>query len=80
MKIANDTIKECNSKMKKMRLIAGLKQKELAALTGINTKTICQYEMDPSKINKASIESVAKIADALGCDIMDIIETKYLNK
>lgn len=78
MKIVNDTINECESRMKKMRLSAGLKQKEVAALTGINTKTICQYEMDPAKINKASIESVSKIADALGCEIMDIIEPKYL--
>lgn len=80
MKIASDTINNCESRMRKMRLVAGLKQKEVSALTGINTKTICQYEMDPAKINKASIESVAKIADALGCDIMDIIEPKYLNK
>lgn len=80
MKIVNDTINECESRMKKMRLSAGLKQKEVAALTGINTKTICQYEMDPAKINKASIESLAKISDAIGCDIMDIVETKYLFK
>lgn len=80
MKIANEDINNCESKLRKMRLTAGLKQKDIAQLTGVNVKTICQYEMDPQKINKASIESVAKIADALGCDIMDIIETKYLNK
>ena len=80
MKIENKDIINCDSKLRKMRLAAGLKQKEVSQLTGINVKTICQYEMDPVKINKASIESLAKISDAIGCDIMDIVETKYLYK
>ena len=80
MKIENQTIINCDSKLRKMRLASGLKQKDIAQLTGINVKTICQYEMDPAKINKASIESLAKISDAIGCDIMDIVETKYLFK
>ena len=79
MKIANESINNCESKLRKMRLTAGLKQKDISQLTGINVKTICQYEMDPQKINKASIETIAKISDALGCDIMDIVETKLLN-
>ena len=80
MKIENQSIINCESKLKKMRLASGLKQKEVSQLTGINVKTICQYEQDPAKINKASIETIAKISDAIGCDMMDIIETKLLNK
>lgn len=80
MKLANENIISCESKLRKMRLTAGLKQKDVSQLTGINVKTICQYEQDPAKINKASIETLAKISDAIGCEIMDIVETKYLNK
>lgn len=79
MKIKNEKINSYESKLKKVRTSSGMKQVDLAKLTGINVKTICQYEQDPVKINKASIESVSKLADALGCDMFDIIETKYLN-
>jgi DNA-binding XRE family transcriptional regulator len=79
MKIENEKINSCNSRLKKMRLSAGMKQVDLAKLTGINVKTICQYEQDPAKINKASVETLAKISDCIGCDLMDIVETKLLD-
>lgn len=80
MEIKNKVINDCDSRLKKMRLSAGLKQIDVSRLTGINVKTICQYEQYPEKINKASIESLAKISDAIGCDIMDIVETSLLHK
>lgn len=79
MKIENEKINEYNSRLRKKRISAGLKQIDVSRLTGINVKTICQYEMYPEKINKASVESLAKISDAIGCDIMDIVETSLLN-
>ena len=61
------------SRLKAMREIKGLSQSELSAKSGVTLRNIQAYEIGYRDINKASVESVLKLAEALGCDITDII-------
>lgn len=76
IKIANDEINSYPSKLKRIRIANGITQQELSELSGINIKSIAAYEQNPSKINKASVETIFSIADCLNCDIKDIVESE----
>jgi transcriptional regulator with XRE-family HTH domain len=73
-KIDNPELKEYKSKMKRLRVARGMTQTELSTLSEVNVKSIAYYEQYPEKINKASVETLLKICDSLGCGITDIIE------
>ena len=73
-KIDNPELKQYKSKMKKMRVARGMTQSELSELSDVNVKSIAYYEQYPDKINKASVETLLKICDSLGCEITDIID------
>ena len=73
-KIDNPELKEYKSKMKRIRVARGMTQTELSTLSEVNVKSIAYYEQYPEKINKASVETLLKICDSLGCEITDIIE------
>lgn len=75
IKIANEEINAYPSKLKRIRIANGITQQELSELSGVNIKSIAAYEQNPSKINKASVETIFNIADCLNCDIKDIVET-----
>ena len=62
-----------NSKLKKARISKGYTQESLAELSGVNIKSIASYEQNPDKLNAASVGTVIKLADSLGCEIEDII-------
>lgn len=66
-------IAKFNSKLKKHRLIKGYTQETLAELSGVNIKSVAAYEQNVTKLNCASVETVFKLADALGCEIEDLI-------
>ena len=55
-----------------MREIAGLKQRELAAKTGIPFRQIQRLEYTGMK--GCAIETAIKLADALKCDVRDFID------
>ena len=74
-KLANIT-----SNLKKIRMIRKLTQDELADLSGVNIKSLSSYEQQPMKLSNANINTVYKLAQALNCDIMDIINTEFLEK
>ena len=76
--IENETINQYKSKLKKARSVAGLTQIELANLSGVNVKSISTYEQFPEKINKASIETILRLCDSLGCEVDDIIEREFI--
>ena len=61
------------SKLKKARISKGFTQEALSELSSVNIKSIAAYEQNPAKLNAASISTVLKLADALGCDLEDII-------
>ena len=79
MKIENKEINDCKSNLKKMRITRGLTQAELSSLSGINIKSIALYEQNPSRLSKASVDTVYSIADSLNCDISSIINKETLN-
>lgn len=62
-----------SSKLKKARISKGYTQESLAELSGVNIKSIASYEQNPDKLNAASVSTVGKLADSLGCEIEDII-------
>jgi transcriptional regulator with XRE-family HTH domain len=76
--VEEPTTARFKSKLKKRRVIKGYTQEELATLSGVNIKSIAAYEQNESKIASASVSTVAKLADSLGCEIEDIINKKEI--
>jgi len=62
------------SRLQKQRKIYGLSQSELAARSGVNLRTLQQYELKTKDINKASVSTVIAISLVLGCPIEAILE------
>ena len=56
------------------RKLLGLSQRELAETSGVNIRTIQQYETGAKDINKASVQNVVAMARALHCDVEDLME------
>lgn len=50
-----------------------MSQSDLAKASGVNVRIIQHYEQGFRNINKASVETVLKLADALECDIRKIL-------
>lgn len=71
-----DEEKVCERKveLKDRRVIAHLKQRELAEAAGISIKTLQDYESGRKNINTASASTVKKIAEALGCRMEELIQ------
>ena len=61
------------SKLKTMRRHCGLTQEELSGLSGVALPTIRAYERKAKDINKAQMDIVMGLADALKCDVRDLI-------
>ena len=59
--------------LQKARQAAGLTQAELAKRSGISLRTIQHYEIADKDIRKAAVETVIALADAIGCDLNEII-------
>lgn len=57
-----------------MRESKGLTQTQLAEKSGIDVRMIQHYEQGSKNINHAWVETVLKLADALECDIREILE------
>ena len=60
--------------LKRLRLIAGLSQSQLAKASGVPIRTIQQYEQRQKSINKAQAEYVFRLASVLNCAPAAIIE------
>ena len=62
-------------KLKIMRTGAGLSQRQLSELSGVNLRTIQDYESNGGQvIDKANLRALLNLAKALGCNIKDILE------
>lgn len=59
-------------KLTKYRSSIGMKQEELAEITGISVKTIQGWEV--KGMNKAALDSALKVADVLRCNVRDLLE------
>ena len=60
--------------LKKYRESAGLTQAELSKRTGVNLRTLQDYEQGRKPINQAAAITVYRIATALGVVVEDILE------
>ena len=72
-KVANIT-----SRLKKARIAKGYTQESMAELSNVNIKSIAAYEQNPAKLSAASYSTVKKIANCLGLDPEDIINTETI--
>lgn len=63
------------NRLQDKRKAAGLSQSELAKKSGINIRLIQHYEQGTKDINKAQVVTVLQLADALGVDIREILNT-----
>lgn len=62
------------SRLKENRERAGLTQKELSERSGVNLRTIQDYEQGRKSINKAQGLSLYRLANALNVTIEELLE------
>ena len=67
-----NTFSETN--LKRIRLIYGCSQRELAEMSGVSLRSIQMYEQRNKDINKAQAESLNRLAKSLGCTMEDLLE------
>ncbi len=60
--------------LKRLRLSAGLTQKELAAKSGLSVRTIQQFEQRQKNINNAQINKLLPLSRVLHCEIEDLLD------
>lgn len=60
--------------LQKTRKLRGLSQNGLVIRSGVSRSLITKYESGERNINKASVDTVYKLAKALNCNIEDIID------
>lgn len=63
---------ETNLKLFRQRV--GLSQRELADYSGIPIRTLQQYEQRQKNINKAQVEYLMMLAQALCCEVEELVE------
>ena len=63
------------SKLQDRRKAAGFSQSQLAArVEGLSVRSLQHYEQGSLDINKAAALIVWRLAVALGCDVVDLLE------
>lgn len=62
------------NKLKMYREKKGIAQGGLANLSQVNMRMIQKYEQGDRSLNKASAETVYKLAKALECNIEDLLD------
>ena len=60
--------------LKRFRHLSSLSQRELAEKSGISLRTIQQYEQRRKNINKAQINTLMPLSNALYCEVRDLLE------
>ena len=62
-------------KFHKMRKRARMTQRQLAEITDISVRTLQGYEING--LNAAAVDRALRIADALGCDVRELVEDEW---
>ena len=62
------------SRLKTVRKRCGLTQEELAGESGVSINTIRSYERKGKDINKAQFDIVLRLAKALKCDMIELLD------
>ena len=66
------SIDQITGYLKEVRNKNNLTQEELSIKSGVNIKTIQQYEQNPQKMKRGSLENLIRLAKALNCSIDDL--------
>ncbi|MCQ2592027.1 MAG: helix-turn-helix domain-containing protein [Treponema sp.] len=76
VEVMDNIIKSKNrvTNLQRLRKQAGLTQKRLAELSGVNLRTLQEYEIGAKDINKASGETINTLAKVLCCNFYDVME------
>lgn len=64
------------SRLKFMRTDKGMSQSQLAEASGVSVRLIQAYEQGYKDINKAQVVTVLQLAEALECDVYEIINDR----
>ena len=74
--IVDSRIREKNpeTNLKRIRVAYGSTQSDLAKKSGVSLRSIQMYEQRKKDINKASAETIFRLAKSLGCTVEDLIE------
>lgn len=74
--VINSVIKRktATTKLQKLRKNIGYSQKELAEKSGVNLRTLQQYELKAKDINRAAANTLLALSKTLGCKIEDLLE------
>ena len=74
--IVDSRIREKNpeTNLKRIRVAYGSTQSDLAKKSGVSLRSIQMYEQRKKDINKASAETIFRLAKSLGCSVEDLIE------
>lgn len=67
-------MKSYGTRLQAMRKQAGFSQKKLAQKSGVNLRTLQQYEIRAKDINKAAATTLLSLAQVLGCRMEDLVE------
>ena len=59
--------------LKELREKAGLKQSELAAISGVNLRSLQDYEQGHKSLLSAKGETLLRLGMSLGCTVEDIL-------
>ena len=62
------------SRLSEIRNARGFTQQELSEASGVSLRMIQLYEQRQNDIGKAQVKVVIRLANALGCDVEDLIE------
>ncbi len=60
--------------LKRMRTAYGFTQAELAGRSGVSLRSVQMYEQRSKNINKASADTMYRLAKTLDCTMEDLIE------
>lgn len=67
-------MKATASRLQILRKNCGLSQRVLSEKSGVNLRTLQQYEIRAKDINKAAVETLLALATVIGCSIADLME------
>lgn len=66
--------KNAPAKLQQQRKRCGYSQRKLAERSGVNLRTLQQYELKAKDINKASAQTLLALTNVLGCRVEDLME------
>lgn len=66
--------KKQTTNLQQLRKQAGFTQKQLAEFSGVNLRTLQEYEIGSKDINRASGETINSLAKILCCNFYDVME------